>query len=433
VKQPNCTFLTHSQPRDCADYRHRVLWPATALGKITNSIAIQMTHPDVIRIATTSDVLIICMAIDEVLQEVVSIRKLKGLPTVFEISDDFQSFPENTQMAPFYAQPAVQNRLMSLASFCDAVQFSSPHLMEKYQFLNPVTTVFMNQVWKLPTPKEKGAGEVVRIGWTASAGHIEDGISLGKQLKEGLEGIPVSSYHLSAMTTPKVISALRQSGIIIEHVPTGSWEKYLAYLSSLDIGLAHLSKDDFALGRSDGKYIEYASQGVVALCSKAGTFQHTINSGQNGLLYNSTADFGSKLKELIEDQNLRSSLRANAYQDLIQVRNHQAASKDRLEFYRSLCKTVSNKPIGFQHAIDPIEAKLMLLMEKQNEKPSKDLIKSYQNLIKNRPNAYQSWQYLYLLFKALDIHKKREWLYQKSEQLRKDALQDARRILEERP
>jgi hypothetical protein len=433
VTPQTCVFLTHSQPKDCGDYRHRILWPATALGDYIETLTIQMTHPRVIQIAATADILVICMAVENVLEKIIKFRTSYGLPTIYEISDDFQSFPANSQLAPFYAQYSIRLQLIGLAKICQATQFSSPFLKRKYNYINPTSTVFMNQVWEIPQQRTSTTTQELQIGWTASGGHISDAMEMGPMVTKALSGLPKNTYWFSAMTTPKVIEALQLSGLKVAHKNTGPWEEYLSYLTTLDVGLAHIGEEDFAQGRSDGKYIEYASRGVVAICKKGGTYQYTIRSGENGFLYETTEDLLNIFKRLINEPNLLDVIRSNAYQDLKDNRNHSVAARERLDFYSSLCeRPISSSKTGFKDALDPVELELMALMEEQNENPSKGLIPKYQKLIKGNPDAYQPWYYLYHLFTKLQIHKKKDWLKHRFELLQELALKEASLILDKR-
>ena len=185
------TFLAHAQPRDCGDYRHRTLWPATALGELTPTVAVQTLHPEVFTAIVQARLLVVGMIVDPDVQALVEYRRSVGLPTVYEISDDFKAFPENTSLGTiFYARPDVQAHIENMARICDAVQFSSPFLAEKYAYLNPNQVVFMNQAWVIPQLGPPPRNEKARIGWTASGGHLEDARELAQLLARAKQEDP---------------------------------------------------------------------------------------------------------------------------------------------------------------------------------------------------------------------------------------------------
>jgi len=120
------TFLSHAQPRDCGDYRHRTLWPAQALGALTPTVAVQTIHPEVFTAVVQTRVLVVGMVVDVDVQVLVEYRKKMGLPTVYEISDDFKAFPDNTELAPFYARPEVQAHIEHMAKIATPFNFPAP-------------------------------------------------------------------------------------------------------------------------------------------------------------------------------------------------------------------------------------------------------------------------------------------------------------------
>ena len=96
------TFLSHPQPRDCGDYRHRTLWPAKALGELVPTVAVQTLHPDSFAAMLQCHLLVVGMVADPDVQAIVEERKARGLPTIYEISDDFKCFPSNTSLGSIF-------------------------------------------------------------------------------------------------------------------------------------------------------------------------------------------------------------------------------------------------------------------------------------------------------------------------------------------
>lgn len=410
------TFLAHAQTRDCGDYRHRTLWPAKALGELTPTVAVQTIHPEVFTAIVQTRMLVVGMVVDSDVKVLVEYRKKMGLPTVYEISDDFKAFPENTELSPFYARPEVQAHIESMASMCDAVQFSSPFLANKYAHLNPNQVVFMNQAWEVPTLQPQPLNTKPRIGWTASGGHFNDAQDLAKLLVQAKSADPAlfERFTLCLMTTPNNASAFTQAGLDFELTQTGSFEEYMDFISTLDGGLAHLTTDDFAQGRSDGKYIEYASRGVPSICHNSGTYQHTIRHMANGLLYDNASEFTKVLGQLVNDRNLRKHLRAQAHRNLSEGRNHSAAAQDRFEFYQNLVSQSRQSEMdgqrspfaqqGFTSLEDPIESPLRQVMEIHNQGAQPETLKDYYRLTQQAPSSWKLWERFEELYRNLGLN-----------------------------
>ena len=102
-ERPVVVFLSHPQGRDSGDYSHRVSLPGQALAAHLRVIDIQTSHPDSVGVALKADLLIVTMVADRMVASLISLRKQAGLPSAYEISDDFADFPPNLPAHAFYA------------------------------------------------------------------------------------------------------------------------------------------------------------------------------------------------------------------------------------------------------------------------------------------------------------------------------------------
>jgi len=432
------TFLAHPQPRDCGDYRHRTLWPAQALGEHVPTIAVQTIHPDVFTAIVQSRLLVVGMIVDNEVHALLEYRRSVGLPTVYEISDDFKAFPENTSLGTlFYARPEIQAQIESMAKTCDAVQFSSPVLAEKYAYLNDNQAVFMNQAWTVPNLHAPPQNKAVRVGWTASGGHLADAQDLARLLAHAKARDPqlFQDFTLCLMTTPRNAQAFTDAGLAFEHTPTGSFEHYMQFISGLDAGLAHLTPDAFAQGRSDGKYIEYASRGVPAICHASGTYASTIRHGANGLLYTDEKSFRSALSNIVRVPEIREHIRNQAHTDIKQSRNHRTAAMERFNFYRELVEQSQDSPFsqsispfaqqGFHSLEHSYEQEFFAAMNEHNQGPQPATIQRYHRLSQQEPSAWKVWERFAALYRRLGLHEHLELLESRCEEAKQTALERA--------
>ena len=405
------TFLCHPMPRDCGDYRHRILWPAEALGERAPTVVIQMGHPRFLDVALHTELLVLNLLAEPLHGEIIRYRREAGKPTVFEINDDFESFAPNTQMAGFFADPVNQMRIKSFATQCDGVQFSSPFLAEKFGHLNTRHTVFMNQAWQVPTgtmARQHGGPPV--LGWAASGGHLEDAKELAALLKAVFAKQPKLRQPIHLMMADDLAACFRAEGIEVVHRQPGPFADYLDFISGIDVGLAHLLDEDFANGRSDGKYLEYGSQGVVAICKEGGTFRHTIRHGDNGFLYTGVDDLAAILQRIHEEPSLVEDVRARALADLRDTRNHRVAAQARLDWYRGFVPGLGAEAQGFVHAEDPVEALFFNLLTAHSQGPVKhaqELSKGYLKIAKAHPDFHRPWNLLGDLMGRLGGEEKR--------------------------
>jgi len=168
------TFLSHPQPRDSGDYLHQILWPGKALAEHVTVRSIQSSHPDYLETIIHTDLLIIIMVVDNDLLSILNKRNCSGRITIYEISDDFEVFPQSLPGYAFYARQDIQQLIRSLASTATAVQFSSSFLHKKYHHLNQNSATFFNQCNHIPPLQRKVPKRKVTIGWAGSPGHRAD-------------------------------------------------------------------------------------------------------------------------------------------------------------------------------------------------------------------------------------------------------------------
>lgn len=337
----DCLFISHPQPRDSGDYRHRVTLPGQALAKHLSVAEIQTSHPAWLTHALHAGLIVVEMVADAAVLSLLEARRALGRPSIFEISDDFRDFPENLPLTAFYRVHRNQALIEECARRADLLQFSSHGLATKYGHLNAQHIVFGNQltdVPALPALPDCRHSEPA-LGWAGSSGHLEDARQLAAWLRPWYAARRDARRYvppLRVMTSDRVASVFLDAGLPVSVHPPGSFESYLAFLAELDIGLAILGDTDFARGRSDGKFLEYASRGAVCVASASGEYLHGIHHGDTGLLFEGPSELGEHLTALVDDPGLRLRLRQAAYTHVSQVRTHEAAAIHRAAAYQHL-------------------------------------------------------------------------------------------------
>jgi len=163
-----------------------------------------------------------------------------------------------------------------------------------------------------------------------------------------------------------------------------------------------LSAEEFNQGRSDGKYLEYASCGVVPVCSNLGAYKNSIIDGENGFLFDNSDELYKKLNQLIDMPALRNKVRKAAWEEVTQTRIHDKAVKSRLVFYRSMMKPITTKtnsyfdfPVtqkGYQELVAPVEGIMLIALEQHVHGDYQTAAELYQMVIQREPNFYLPWQ-----------------------------------------
>ena len=280
----------------------------------------------------------------------------------------------------------------------------------------------MNQLWEIDLPATKGLNTPLHLGWVGSGGHVLDARELSTFLSECPN---LEKFSFSVMTTHEIASIFKDAGLHVAHQPTGDFDAYLQFISSLDIGIAHILEEDFALGRSDGKYLEYTTQGVVSVCSNRGTFAQTIRHGENGFVYNSAEDLQHILESISNTPEIIPTVRKQAYEDVQQNRNHRSMAKEKMSWYRCFIEKNQDIPPQLHFETHEIERELKALLEEHNYHPHPQLLEKYKSIAKICPRSPYIWQGLCLLATQFDWKKEIRMFTTMLERTQNEALQRA--------
>lgn len=96
-----------------------------------------------------------------------------------------------------------------------------------------------------------------------------------------------------------------------------SAEAEIAQLQALDIGVYPLPIDDWVLGKSGLKAIQYMAFALPCVATEVGTTPILIRDGENGLLVRTEAEWEAALETLIRDPALRRKLGEAARKDAV--------------------------------------------------------------------------------------------------------------------
>lgn len=94
-------------------------------------------------------------------------------------------------------------------------------------------------------------------------------------------------------------------------------EREVADLQSFDIGVYPLPTDDWVLGKSGLKAIQYMAFGLPCVATEVGTTPMLITDGVNGRLVRTEDDWLDALEELVRDPGLRRRLGTQARRDAV--------------------------------------------------------------------------------------------------------------------
>jgi len=358
----------------------------------------------------TADVLILA-TLDWDLFPLFEQRRAAGRITILEANDWYFDIQPWNPKSIRWLDRSLQDTFRHCLRLVDGVQTSTPELARRWREMTsrPVA-VFPNQLPDVP-PRQPTIDRPFTVGWGGSRGHLADWFQLAPALQTWLDHHP--AVHLAVMTDDHAKEFLRLPPERYHFQPLGTLDDYCEFLGRLDVGLAPLLPTEFNRCRSDVKFLEYASRGVVGIYSDLEPYRHAVEHGRTGYLYRTPRELFEFLDLLLADATLRDRLRQQAYDQVTQQRRLEDHIDDRLTFYlgllaecRSAAKglpqtTRSNPPTTREFATPPInlpgiphggyvqlapEEAEQVLDSASDAKPSSDSVRALTQLLDQYPD-----------------------------------------------
>jgi glycosyltransferase involved in cell wall biosynthesis len=113
-------------------------------------------------------------------------------------------------------------------------------------------------------------------------------------------------------------------------------ETEVADMQAIDIGVYPLPINDWVLGKSGLKAIQYMAFGIPCVATDVGTTPILIRNGENGLLVRSDDEWVDALKRLMRDPALRRKIGEKARQDAVARYSLDAIADEYAEILNSM-------------------------------------------------------------------------------------------------
>lgn len=321
------------------DYVYRVEQPSIAMGKIPGVTVINVStiSPYFEALCLQADVLILHLLTEHDLLPIIEERKQKKLATVYEISDNFVAGQSGVGIKRWFSDPVNVASAFQLIRMADASQVTGEGILEKYSFLNSNMVIFENQISELGQYKETTSNSIV-IGWAGSSGHTEDLKQISQTIVDICNKYPNVSFSFMGDDEQfiNIFSCIPESQKT--YTPPGTLKDYFRFLEALDIGIATMIDTPYNHCRSDIKFVEYASRGVIPVLSAITQYKKHAVHGSNAFLFEDNNKLKTILEDLIQNQTLRQKVARNTYEYIRSYRMEDQHAKNRIEYYKNLCK-----------------------------------------------------------------------------------------------
>ena len=240
----------------------------------------------------------------------------RGYLIIAEMDDDPLRFPHHEKHNFFTYRS------------CHGIQTSTEPLADCFRQYNPRVAVFPNQLAQLPPPRNYLNDNSITLFFGA-LNREEDWAPIMPNLNRVLD-IYKDRIKVKVIYDKNFFEYLQTDQKEFE--PFCEYQRYQEIMRCCDIALLPLNLNRFNSMKSDLKFLECAGHGVAVLASPT-VYEKSIIEGETGLIYRSPEDFEVKLKELINNTQLRRKLTANAYQWVADNRLLSMHYRQRREWY----------------------------------------------------------------------------------------------------
>jgi glycosyltransferase involved in cell wall biosynthesis len=276
--------------------------------------------------------------------------KEKGISLVYEVDDDLFAASEKKEVSKAYPKQ-VQEAIKLIMEKADRITTSSPFLKDQIQTTNYKVSYLPNaldeSLWlekdgeRFIKPGIEPQDNCVRILYMGTRTHGEDLQLVKKAYKKIKQEYGdkvilevVGGFPYGMKTFGRVVPI---EGIDSDSDDYPNFVSWIRKENRWDFGIIPLALTDFNRKKSYIKFLDYSALGLAAICSDIEPYREVVEEGRNGILVpNETEAWYEAIKRLIEDPDLRATLAANAFDDLLQKHLLKANAEKHLRLYQEI-------------------------------------------------------------------------------------------------
>lgn len=243
--------------------------------------------------------------------------KSKGSKIIFELDDNLLELPKKNPAYSLFSDPNLKRGFLEYIWLADYLMVSTENLKNYYSEFNKQIVVVPNQIDDQIFSNQKIRKtdiSNIRIGFAGTITHRED----FEQVEPALREIQTKYKNRIKLVFLNMIPKTFVHDRSVEFIPgADSLKEFSERLlkANFDIGLAPLSFNNFNMGKSDIKFLEYGITGVAGVYSNFGPYKRTIANNETGLLVNLEGSVGwlRQLSWLIENPSEIDRIKENSF------------------------------------------------------------------------------------------------------------------------
>jgi hypothetical protein len=292
--------------------------------------------------ALGADVTLLQMLADPEAEGVILRRRVRGLPTVYEVTDNVLGVGDWLPRTHPARSPLARQSLLYHAHLADSTQMLVPALAELFSTVNPRHILLSPHT---PFPDElppKPPGFV--FGWSGSRSHSASLAAAAPAVVELCRRHPEATFAFMGdrRVFDEHFAAIAPEQRLLH--PFGEWDAQLRFVGALHVGIAPMAPSPFNAARSDTRVGLYAGHGVAAVLEDAPAHRPHRRRAR---IYRTAAELLDVLEELFHDRAQVESLARAGRAWIERERNRAALGAERDSAYRELlARSQNGRPAG---------------------------------------------------------------------------------------
>jgi len=231
-------------------------------------------------------------------------KRAGGTKLVYECDDDLLRVDPSG--LPHLHSDDARTVIKKMVRLADLVTVSTPALAEAWSGLNGNIVVLPNYVNAELLQLERPRRDRLTVGWSGGTSHLVDWSAHHEAIGQGMAGADADLHFVGqdySPMTPGVRTRFTQW-------EPNVWDYYKSI--DFDIGVIPLARTDFTASKSHIKALEYAALGIPVVASDEPPYREFVIDGVTGFLVRTADEWRSRLRELINDADLRADMGAKA-------------------------------------------------------------------------------------------------------------------------
>lgn len=256
-----------------------------------------------------------------------------GVPLVYDI-DDLVHLPHASRANPFMRRLRSPDKVTELLGLADHVVVCTEYLRElALEHADAVTNISSTiDLGRYRPRPHRDRTEGAVVGWSGSHStspylHLLDDVL--RELQES-DGIRVRVIGDASFRIPGV------------ELTATEWRAgtEVADLSEIDVGVYPLPREEWVLGKSGLKALQYMALEIPTVAEDVGTNREIVDPGRNGFLVEGPDAWLSTLRRLVRDPDLRRRVGREGRRTV----EERYSVKANTEAYLSVLEVVSGQP-----------------------------------------------------------------------------------------